>query len=162
LTLVAIISDTHLPRGRRALAPECLDVLAAADLILHAGDITAATVLDELRLFGRLEAVRGNMDDSVLRATLPERLVLDVAGVRVGMLHDPGPRIGRAQRLTSGFAACAIVIYGHTHVPELSRQDKIWILNPGSPTERRSAPSRSLMTLKIDHEQVRPELLLLP
>src|SRR4029077_12651638 len=106
VTRVAVIADTHLPRGSRALAQECLEVLAEADLILHAGDVTAARVLEMLRELAPLQAVHGNMDDSELRATLPERLVVEAGGALIGMLHDPGPAAGRAARLAEQFRDC--------------------------------------------------------
>jgi uncharacterized protein len=162
VTLAVVISDTHMPRGARRLPDACLDVLAGTELILHAGDVTAASVLDELRELAPVLAVHGNMDEPALRATLPERLVAEVAGARIGMVHDAGPRIGRAGRLADAFAGCEAVVYGHTHVPEVSRHDGLWILNPGSPTERRSAPSRSLIVLETGADGLQPRLVELP
>jgi putative phosphoesterase len=159
MTRVAVMSDTHLPRGGRRLADECISLLADADLILHAGDLTAASVLDELRSFAPVHAVRGNMDDNELQGVLPERLVAEIAGARIGMIHDPGPREGRAERLAARFPDCHAVVYGHTHVPEVTRHGPLWILNPGSPTERRSAPSRSLLALEVDDGVFRPRLV---
>jgi uncharacterized protein len=159
---VAVIADTHLPRGSRVLPQECLDVLAHADLILHAGDVTAPPVLEQLREFAPVQAVHGNMDDPELRATLPEQLVLEVDGSRIGMLHIPGPAAGRAERLVERFRGCDAVVYGHTHVPEATRHDGVWILNPGSPTERRRAPNRSLLTLDIAAGTITPTLVTLP
>lgn len=93
---------------------------------------------------------------------MPERLVVDAGAVRIGMVHDAGRREGRAARLVAAFPGCAAVVYGHTHLPEVSRHDDIWILNPGSPTERRRAPHRSLLTLEIDGDRLRPQLVALP
>jgi putative phosphoesterase len=162
MTFVAVIADTHLPRGSRVLAQECLDVLARADLILHAGDVTAAPVLELLRELGPVQAVHGNMDDAELRASLPEQLVVEAGGARIGMVHVPGPAAGRAARLAAMFAGCDAVVYGHTHVPEVTRHDGAWILNPGSPTERRRAPSRSMLALEIAGKTITPRLLTLP
>jgi len=160
--VIAIISDTHLPRGARRLSPECLELLAASDLVLHAGDVTTAAVLDELRGLAPVEAVYGNVDEDDLRTALPERRVLDVAGVRIGMVHDAGPRPGRAERLVAAFPGCDVVVYGHTHVPELTRTGDVWIVNPGSPTERRRAPQRTLAMLQIADGELRPRLVALP
>jgi hypothetical protein len=157
-----VIADTHLPRGSRVLPQECLDALARADLILHAGDVTAAPVLELLREFAPVHAVHGNMDDPELRAALPEQLVVEVDGSRIGMVHIPGPAAGRAERLVERFRGCDAVVYGHTHVPEARQQDGIWILNPGSPTERRRAPNRSLLMLEIAPGTITPTLVTLP
>jgi uncharacterized protein len=159
VTLVAVIADTHIPRGRRQLSRECLDVLATAGLILHGGDVTAAWVLEELRTLAPVVAVCGNMDDAELTASLPERLVHEVEGVRIGMIHDAGLRAGRAGRLVSSFPGCEAIVYGHTHLPELTRHEGVWIVNPGSPTERRSASTRSMATLRIGPRPVCPELI---
>jgi putative phosphoesterase len=151
-----------MPRGGRRLPDACLRLLARADLILHAGDVTGAGVLEELRRLGPVEAVRGNMDDAEVSAALPERHVVEVAGTRIGMVHDGGRRDGRPARLAASFPDCDAVVYGHTHVPEVMRHGGVWILNPGSPTERRSAPSRTLLTLELGAAGLIPRLVELP
>jgi uncharacterized protein len=158
--LVAVIADTHMPRGGRRLPDACLERLRAADLILHAGDVTAETVLDELAAIGPpVHAVHGNMDDAALCAWLPPTLVLDVVGVRIGMTHDLGPRAGREERLAAQFPGCAAVVYGHTHQPQVARAGDVWILNPGSPTERRRAAFHSMLGLEIVDGVVKPDLI---
>ena len=136
--------------------------MASADLILHAGDVVAASVLEELRALAPVEAVYGNMDEPELQATLPERRVVEVEGVRVGLVHIPGPSLGREERLVSWFPKCDVVVYGHTHVPQLSRNGATWILNPGSPTERRRAPTRSMALLEVARENLQIRLRPLP
>jgi putative phosphoesterase len=138
----------------------CLELCRSADLILHAGDFVSAAFLAALRELGpRVEAVHGNMDEPVLKAELPEQTVVDVGGARIGMVHAPGPAVGRATRLRAMFAGCDAVVYGHTHVPEVTRDGDVWILNPGSPTERRRAPDRSMLVLRIAAGRIRPELV---
>jgi uncharacterized protein len=157
---VAVISDTHMPRGARTLPGACLERLRAADLILHAGDVTASVFLEELRALGPpVEAVYGNMDEPALRESLPKERVVEAAGARIGLVHIPGPRAGRAERLIARFPGCAAVVYGHTHVPEVVQGAGVWILNPGSPTERRRAPSRTMLVLEIAGGAITPELI---
>lgn len=150
-----------MPRGTRRLPAECLRRLEAADLILHAGDFVRVGVLEGLRRLAPVEAVVGNMDEAALREHLPERRVVEVEDVRIGIVHVPGPAAGRAERLAAAFPGCDAVVYGHTHVPEVRRLGEVWILNPGSPTERRGAPAHSMLTLEIDSSQIRPELVAL-
>lgn len=150
-----------MPRGRRRLPAECLRRLEEAELILHAGDFVTAAVLEELRQLAPVEAVVGNMDHAELRTLLPERRVVEVAGARIGMVHVPGPAMGRGARLAAAFPGCDAVVYGHSHLPEVSRADGVWILNPGSPTERRGAPAHSMLMLAIESAQIRPELVTL-
>jgi putative phosphoesterase len=158
--LVAVISDTHLPRATRALPAACVERLVRADLILHAGDVVAASFLEELCALGPpVEAVYGNMDEPELRETLPKEHVVEAGGARIGMVHIPGPRAGREARLAARFPGCDAVVYGHTHVPQVERFEGLWILNSGSPTERRKAPWHSLLELRIEAGVVTPELV---
>jgi putative phosphoesterase len=122
-------------------------LLREADLILHVGDFTAAAVLTDLRRLGPVAAVHGNMDDAELRSQLPERLVVEAEGLRIGLVHDGGPALGRAERLAPSFEGCDVVVYGHSHLPELVRVGETWIVNPGSPTERRRAPSHTMAVI---------------
>jgi putative phosphoesterase len=157
---IAVISDTHMPRGTRALPENCVARLRAADLIVHAGDFTGAGFLDELRRYGPpVEGVYGNMDDAELRAALPEERVVEAAGLRIGLVHIPGPRAGREDRLVARFRDCDAVVYGHTHVPQVEQHAGVWILNPGSPTERRRAPARTMLDLTILDGVLAPELI---
>jgi putative phosphoesterase len=136
--------------------------LEEADLILHAGDFVAASVLEELRGHGPVEGVYGNMDEPALRLELPKERVVEVGGARIGMVHIPGPRAGREARLTARFPGCGAVVYGHTHIPQVDRHEGVWILNPGSPTERRAAPAHSLLVLSVEAGEIVPELVTLP
>lgn len=137
-----------MPRGTRRLPAKCVKLLSAADLILHAGDFVSAAVLDALSELAPVEGVAGNMDEEEVRLRLPERRVVEVEGVRIGIVHDAGPALGRAERLLAAFPGCDAVVYGHTHVPEATRLGETWILNPGSPTERRSAPHHGMLGLE--------------
>jgi putative phosphoesterase len=101
------------------------------------------------------------MDEPTLKARLPKQRVVEVGGLRVGMVHDPGPRDRREARLAARFADCAAVVYGHTHVPQVEQFQHLWILNPGSPTERRSAPTHSMIVLTLSGSRLTPELVTL-
>jgi putative phosphoesterase len=151
-----------LPRGSRRLSAECLRELKRADLILHGGDVVTASVLRELETLTPVEAVYGNMDEPALQEALPERLVIDVEGSRIGLVHIPGPSVGREERLVSWFPGCDAVVYGHTHVARVERHRGVWILNPGSPTERRRAPQRSMLAVEISGTRLEPRFVALP
>jgi len=160
---VAVLSDTHLPRGARRLPDACVERLRSADLILHAGDFVAAPFLAELGALGPpVVGVHGNMDDEALRDELPRERIVDLDRVRIGIVHDAGPRARRHERLVARFPGCDAVVYGHTHVPEVGRHDGVWILNPGSPTERRRAPSRAMLVLAVAGGRLRPDVVELP
>ncbi|HEY3543027.1 MAG TPA: metallophosphoesterase family protein [Gaiellaceae bacterium] len=158
--LVAVISDTHLPRGARRLPEACLEALRGADVIVHGGDFSAASVLDELRALGPpVQAVYGNADEPALRETLPKELVLELERVKLGVVHIPGPAAGREERLARRFPGCDAVVFGHTHLPTVERHGDLWLLNPGSPTERRRGPFHSFLLLSIRGRRIRPELV---
>lgn len=163
MTTVAVIADTHLPRGSRRLPGACVERLRVADLILHAGDLVSVGFLEELTALGPpVRAVHGNMDEPALQETLPRERVIEAGGTRIAMLHIAGPRTGREARLAARFPDCQAVVYGHTHVPQVERFQHLWILNPGSPTERRAAPARSMLVLRIANRTIEPELVPLP
>ena len=146
--MLALLGDTHLPRGSRALPAECLRLLAEADAVLHVGDFTEISVLEELRAVGPVHAVHGNMDEWPVREVLPQRLVAEAEGVTIGLVHDAGTASNRHARLRKWFPGCALIAYGHTHEPEVSRVEDVWIVNPGSPTERRRAPHHTIVVIE--------------
>jgi putative phosphoesterase len=142
---VAIIADTHLPRGARRLPDACLARMLTAEVIVHAGDFSAPEVLDELESLGPpLVAVHGNIDAPEIVRRVPERVEVELAGARLGVIHDAGPRKGRVKRMRMAFPDADAVVFGHSHMPLHERAGAFQIFNPGSPTERRRAPHRSM------------------
>jgi uncharacterized protein len=142
---IAILADTHLPRGARRLPADCVERLRAADLILHAGDLSTLAVLRELKDYGCVVAVHGNVDDAEVRATLPSTAQIDAGGAIIALTHDAGPAKGRLARLRRRFPHADAVVFGHSHIPLHERADDgFQIFNPGSPTERRRAPARTM------------------
>jgi putative phosphoesterase len=158
---VAIIADTHMPRSGRRLPLACVEQLQTADLVVHAGDLIALSVLEMLRGLGpRVVAVAGNVDEPAVRAHLPERAVVEVEGARIGVIHDAGPAHGRLERLRAWFPAAQAVVFGHTHMPAHERdRDGFQIFNPGSPTERRRAPARAMGIARIEQGEIEFELI---
>ena len=152
---VAVISDTHLPRGQRRLPDRCVEELAAADLILHAGDVSTVAVLDEIAAIGpEVRAVHGNVDEPALRARLPEELTVEVEGATIAMLHDAGPATRRLERLRARFPDADAVIFGHSHIPLHEQRDGLQIFNPGSPTDRRRQPRHTMGVAEVDGGRV--------
>ena len=142
---IAIISDTHLPKGLRRLPDACVERLAEADLVIHAGDFIRTSVLRELQAYTRLTAVHGNVDEYEVRADLAPTAVLDADGVKIAVIHDAGPAHQRLQRLRHRFPDASAVVFGHSHQPlHETAADGFQIFNPGSPTERRRAPHHTM------------------
>jgi putative phosphoesterase len=143
---LAIISDTHLPRGTRRLPDACVERLRGADAILHAGDFVAASVLAELAALGPpLHAIHGNVDGPDLQMRLPRVRTVAAGAARIAMIHNAGPAAGRLARLRRTFPDADAVVFGHSHLPLLEAgAGGFQIFNPGSPTERRSAPHHTM------------------
>ena len=116
--------------------------------------------LDELRRLGPpVFGVHGNVDEPALRELLPVDRVVEVGPVRIGMVHVGGPTAGRTERLLARFPHCHAVVYGHTHIPDVVRHGDRWIVNPGSPTERRRAPARAMAVIEVEGVELRPRLI---
>jgi uncharacterized protein len=161
---LAIVSDTHLPRGRRTIPARAVEAMRGADAILHAGDFSEASVLAELQALGPpLHAVRGNVDSAELQARLPLTRIVEAAGARIAMIHDAGPRDGRLHRMRRRFPDADAVVFGHSHLPlhEISRDGAFQIFNPGSPTDRRRAPDHTMGIARITDGRPIFELLVL-
>jgi uncharacterized protein len=160
--LLAIISDTHLPKAERRLPDRCVERLRAGDLILHAGDLNTVALLEQLRALGPpVIAVHGNVDSPELGATLPAATTVHADGVEVAMTHDAGPARGRLARMRRRFPAAAAVVFGHSHIPLHEEADGFQIFNPGSPTERRRSPAHTMGLAHVEDGRVRFELVTL-
>jgi len=143
--MIAVIGDTHMPKGSRELPAECVAKIRGAEALIHAGDFSAASVLEQLQaLCPVVLAVHGNVDDPELRRRLPESLEVELGGRTIGVVHDAGPSRRRLERMRARFPDADAVVFGHSHLPLHEQRDGFQIFNPGSPTERRRAPRRSM------------------
>lgn len=159
LTL-AVISDTHLTGGLERLPSACLERLGAADAILHVGDLMALPVLRELEALGPpVAAVHGNVDEPALRRELPRTRIEQVAGARIGMVHDAGPAKGRLERMRRRFPDADAVVFGHSHMPLREEGGGFQIFNPGSPTGRRRAPAHTMGLARVEAGRATFELV---
>ena len=155
--LAVVLADTHIPRRARGLPEALFPHLKRADLILHAGDLLSASLLDELALYTSVRAVKGNVDPP--EVDLPETLEFDFGGVRVAMIHDSGRKEGRRRRLARRFPGARVIVFGHSHIPFLEDEDGLLLLNPGSPTDKRRQPRHTFALLRATEGEVRAEML---
>jgi putative phosphoesterase len=147
---VVVLSDTHAPRRWRGCPPQVAEYLRDADLILHAGDVCTADVLDELSAYAPVRAVLGNNDGPDVEAWgAPVEARFELEGLRVGMIHDSGPAAGRTARMRRRFPEAELVVFGHSHIPLDEAGDGLRIFNPGSPTDRRRQPRGTIGVLEI-------------
>jgi putative phosphoesterase len=147
-----VIADTHVPTRARDLPARVWDEVANADVVLHAGDWVAPELLDALESrSARLIACWGNNDGSALRARLPERADVTLAGVRFTVVHETGAATGREARVSRLYPDSDVLVFGHSHIPwDTTTNTGLRLINPGSPTDRRRQPFCSYVTASVD------------
>lgn len=146
---IGVLSDTHV--GSVAEIPaEALASLRGVDMILHAGDILELGVLEELRAIAPVHAVWGNMDPAPTREGLPPKTTVVADGKRIGLIHGSGPPFGLDRRVLVQFEDVDAIVFGHSHRPMSEVLDGVLMFNPGSPTDYRFAPYRSLGILHVE------------
>jgi putative phosphoesterase len=147
---VVVLADTHAPRRWKSCPPRLAAWLRRSDVILHAGDVCIAAVLDELAQYAPVHAVIGNNDgpDVAAWGALPA-LETELSGLRLAMIHDSGAAGGRLRRMRAAFPDADLVVFGHSHIPLDARDGRFRIFNPGSPTDRRRQPHGTFGVLEI-------------
>jgi putative phosphoesterase len=157
---LVVLGDTHIPDFATSLPSSLVPALRRADLILHTGDVTAPEVLDELGGYAPVHVALGNRDRPEVEAwgALPV-VELDIEGLRLTMVHDSGPREGRARRMRRRFPQADLVVFGHSHIPIDAEHEGLRLLNPGSPTWKRRQPVPTYATLDIEGGQIRSSIV---
>ncbi|ADI12097.1 phosphodiesterase, MJ0936 family [Streptomyces bingchenggensis BCW-1] len=149
-----LMSDTHVPLRAKQLPEELLTQVARADVVIHAGDWVDTATLDLLEARSRrLIGVYGNNDNKAappLRARLPEVAYAELGGVRFGVVHETGVARGREARCAARFPELDVLVFGHSHIPwDSVAEERLRLLNPGSPTDRRRQPHCTYMTAEV-------------
>jgi uncharacterized protein len=161
--LFGVLADTHLyPNSRRHGLDNVVDLFqrAGVDLLLHAGDVGDASILEELREIAPVIAVRGNADPVELIDALPDRVRID-AGPRVVLLmHGHHGKTARAAAKEAAGPGIDLVVYGHSHKPATETEGETVLFNPGSPTERRWNPHFGVGLIRVTSDGIEPELVL--
>ncbi len=154
MTVVGVVSDTHLPRYGRALPRALVTGLrnAGVQRILHCGDMTELLAVDLFSAIAPVDAVAGNNDGDEIRKRFGRKKILLIEGVRVGMLHGDAGKHAAPRNALAGFAdeAVDVICFGHSHRPLHERHGDRVLLNPGSPTDKRMNPRYSYALLRID------------
>ncbi|GAB3816052.1 YfcE family phosphodiesterase [Tessaracoccus terricola] len=153
---VTLLADTHVPVRARELTDQVWDAVAAADVVIHAGDWMAPALLDELELRSkRLVAVFGNNDGDELRERLPEVARVELEGMRWGVVHETGAKQRREERMRAQYPDLDVLVFGHSHIPWDTEHEGLRLLNPGSPTDRRRQPHCTFMTCTVADGAIR-------
>jgi hypothetical protein len=158
---LVLTADTHVPKRARDLPAPLWAAIDAADVVVHAGDWVAEPLLDAISArAARLVAVYGNNDGPELRARLPEVARVELAGLRVAVVHETGPAAGRERRCQDRFPDTDLLVFGHSHIPWDSRTPAgLRLLNPGSPTDRRRQPHATYLTARVSGGALRDVVL---
>jgi putative phosphoesterase len=154
MPVVALVSDTHLPRFGRTLPAALIDALEATrpDLIVHLGDHVVATPVDELARIAPVEAVAGNNDPPDLVRRFGVRRTIQAGGTSIGLTHGHlGPGATTPARALRAFTEepVTVVAFGHSHIPLVEWRDGVLLVNPGSPTDRRRQPHPTFAVLVL-------------
>ncbi len=151
-----VIADTHLPRRARDLPPQVWDQVDRADVVVHAGDWVVPDLLDRLEArAARLVGVHGNNDGEELRRRLPEVARVDLAGLRLAVVHETGASTGRERRCDALYGPGSarpvdVLVFGHSHIPwDTTTPGGLRLINPGSPTDRRRQPHCTYLTAAV-------------
>ncbi|MCM3601242.1 metallophosphatase family protein [Robertmurraya korlensis] len=148
---IIVISDTHMPKKAKRLPLQVVSELQQCDLIIHAGDWQTIEIYHELLQYGQVKGVFGNVDSEELQGLLPEKLVVDIEGVRIGVVHGHGKRWTTERRTMEAFADDPVdcIIFGHSHIPILKVVNGILLFNPGSCTDKRRQPKPSFGIITV-------------
>jgi putative phosphoesterase len=147
--LIGVISDTH-----GLLRPEAIAALQGSHHIIHAGDVGAPKILDQLAAIAPVTAIRGNIDKDAWARRLPETEVLEIPGISIYVLH------GLAKLdLKPEAAGFKVVISGHSHVPKQETRHGVLYFNPGSAGPRRFRLPVTVGTLIVEQGKVDAEII---
>ncbi|MEW6532716.1 MAG: metallophosphoesterase family protein [Thermodesulfobacteriota bacterium] len=154
---IGALSDTHLRSPDKTLDHILDKLFADADMILHAGDIVTARVLERLEERGVL-AVCGNMDDYEVAGAIPQTRIIEAAGLRVGLIHGWGARQGLEERIVARFddPKPNLIVYGHTHVPFWGKVNGTQMFNPGTAASRGFGAAGTVGVLEIEDDRIQP------
>lgn len=157
---IGVLSDTHISGFDEKLKQVIDKYFADVDLIFHAGDLVDLCVLD---LFGNKEvrAVSGNMDRQQVREALPEQILMDINGFKMGLIHGWGAPEGIEKKLTGRLGKLDCIIFGHTHYPVNKIIEGVYFFNPGSAVDKRFAKARSIGILEVG-TQIKGTIITLP
>ena len=135
---LTILSDTHIKNGQSLLSrlpEELIAMIKNSDIVIHAGDFETMECYKELSSLSKLEAVRGDTDSSELMKLLPERKVITIEGINIGIIHK-----GQlTSENTDGLRYLAkemgvdVLVFGHFHHP-IAHKTEVLLLSPGSAT----------------------------
>lgn len=159
ITKIGVLSDTHIPIVANDLPKKVYDGLAGVDMILHAGDLVEIKVLDKLSEIAPVRAVCGNMDDAKVRSRLPNKDIVEIGGVSIGLIHGWGPPSGLVECVSREFKGVDLIVFGHSHTALIHGKNGVLFFNPGSSTDKIFATYNSYGILEIENKTITPRII---
>lgn len=159
---IGVISDTHIPDRAKEIPKKVLEDFKSVDLILHAGDLVNLKVLDILRnLTKEVRVVWGNMDPPEVKKNLPEKQIISVENIRIGLTHGYGAASKLMDIVGDLFKdeKVDIIVFGHAHYPINENKNGILYFNPGSPTDKIFSPFNSYGILEIVGKHIKTNII---
>ncbi|SFB22240.1 hypothetical protein SAMN04488072_11072 [Lentibacillus halodurans] len=150
---IVVTGDTHLKKAGK-LPARLTTELESADFIIHAGDWKSIDAYTELSRYGEVAGVHGNVDDDDIKEQLPSKEILTLNGFKIGVVHGHGDKKTTEKRAIEVFDSddVDVIIFGHSHIPMIRYFKKQLLLNPGSPTDKRTLPYYSFAILEMREE----------
>lgn len=156
---IGVISDTHIPYAARTIPPVVFERFRGVAMILHAGDLVTVDIITELEAIAPVYAVYGNVDPLDVAQRLPKKREIEVDGVRIGLVHGDGSGGSTPERALAAFSGVDCVVFGHSHRPVCQRVGGVLLFNPGSATDPRGLPQRSVGILTVQDGQIDGEII---
>jgi hypothetical protein len=159
---IAVLSDTHIPYAAHELPKKVCNVLETVDAIIHAGDYQAESVMDILQGYADFYGVCGNMDTGAIQNRVPSKRIVTLGTFKIGVMHGWGSPSGLEERILASFKTDRVdaIIYGHSHRAHNEWKNGLLLFNPGSPTDARFSPFKSMGIIKLE-ENISGDILLL-
>lgn len=156
---IVVTADTHLNEGGK-VPSRLKHELETAELIIHAGDWKSMDVYTDLSKYGEVKGVYGNVDDEDIQEHLPAKEILNLSNFKIGIVHGHGNKKTTEKRAIEAFAGdnADVIISGHSHIPMIRYFKSALLLNPGSPTDKRTLPYYSFAILELD-EDIRADII---
>lgn len=155
---IIAVADTHLPKGRLSLPGFLIDELQKSDAIFHLGDFNTLSIVQQFQQYGPLYAVAGNNDTDEVNHYLPKQAIVELGQYRFGLIHGDGTKGTTLKRAMDAFSdqirdhGVDMILFGHSHNPYLEKKGSLWIVNPGSPTDKRRNATFSYARIEAKDE----------
>ncbi|MFH1397466.1 MAG: metallophosphoesterase [Candidatus Omnitrophota bacterium] len=159
---IGVIADTHIPDRAAKIPDDILNAFIGVDIIIHVGDLTVLSVLEELKkICSDVRVVSGNMDCIQVCNKFPEKELIKVGEVKIGVMHGAGPPDGLVGILSEAFKKDKpdLIIFGHSHAAFNEKKGNIIFFNPGSPTDKVFSSYNSYGMIEIKGKNIDAKII---